>query len=74
VAGFDRFLIVQIGVNTTPERTKDVKVVELAMVSMASLVLSAMSLFSHMADRLNSLLEVYANGRRYTIYLICQRL
>jgi hypothetical protein len=45
------------------------KVVELAMVAMASLVLSAISLFGHMANRLNSLLGVYGGLRVARFFL-----
>lgn len=54
------------------ERTKNRKVVELAMVSIASLVFATMSLFVHMADRLSNVLELYGGLRvaEFFTYLI----
>jgi hypothetical protein len=55
-----------------PERIKNRKVVEVAIVSIASLVFATMSLFVHMADRLSNLLELYGGLRvaEFFTYLI----
>jgi hypothetical protein len=72
VAGFNSLLIGQKGVKIMPEKTKNMKVVELAMVSIASLLFATMSLLVHMADRLSNLLELFGGLRvaEFFMYLI----